>query len=330
MKFSIIVPAYKPQFLKECIESVLTQTYDDWELVIVNDASPYDLDCIVSEYDDERILYFKRKTGFGARELVKNWNECLTYVKGEYVMCIGDDDKLLNNCLADYVRLISDWPGRNIYHTRVEYIDTNSNVIGEQDVRPVMESTCDLIIRKLNGGKICIGEFLFNTNSLRRKGGFYYTQYGCGADDITSWEMAKSNGCINCNQIGFQYRESDLTISNRMENHYGKYEATFIWEEWFNNFIASSSQSAESINTIKERFIPYIAEKRKNYAQWYVANINKDINERLFKGFFFWLKKTKREKCTIVKRRTLCVFLFCALRNKFSPYRLKQYVCNHT
>lgn len=47
---SITVPAYKAQYLAECIESILAQTYSNFELVIVNDASPQNLDEIVGKY----------------------------------------------------------------------------------------------------------------------------------------------------------------------------------------------------------------------------------------------------------------------------------------
>lgn len=57
IKFSVTVPAYKAQFLAECIDSILAQTYKHFELIIVNDASPQDLDSIVSKYDDPRIRY---------------------------------------------------------------------------------------------------------------------------------------------------------------------------------------------------------------------------------------------------------------------------------
>ena len=50
MKFSITIPAFKEKFLKETIDSVLAQTYQNYEIVIVNDASPYDLDSIVHQY----------------------------------------------------------------------------------------------------------------------------------------------------------------------------------------------------------------------------------------------------------------------------------------
>jgi glycosyltransferase involved in cell wall biosynthesis len=61
IKFSVTVPAYKAQFLAECIDSILAQTYKNFELIIVNDASPQDLDSIVSKYDDPRIRYYRTK-----------------------------------------------------------------------------------------------------------------------------------------------------------------------------------------------------------------------------------------------------------------------------
>ena len=60
-KFSIIVPCYKEVFLKECIESILSQTYQDFELILVNDTSPYNIRQIVNQ--------FKRE--FGIRKLLK-------------------------------------------------------------------------------------------------------------------------------------------------------------------------------------------------------------------------------------------------------------------
>ena len=65
IKFSVTVPAYKAQFLSECIDSILAQTYKNFELIIVNDVSPQDLDSIVKRYDDPRIRYYKNKEATG-------------------------------------------------------------------------------------------------------------------------------------------------------------------------------------------------------------------------------------------------------------------------
>ena len=99
IKFSILVPAFKARFLAECIDSILSQTYTNLELIIVNDASPENLDEIVSRYDDARIQYYVNEKNFGAINVVDNWNKCLSYATGEYVICMGDDDKLLPCCL---------------------------------------------------------------------------------------------------------------------------------------------------------------------------------------------------------------------------------------
>ena len=74
MKFSITIPAYKRSYLKEAIDSCLAQTYGDFELIIVNDHSPENLDAIVTQYNDPRIRYYVNEKNCGAVNVVDNWN----------------------------------------------------------------------------------------------------------------------------------------------------------------------------------------------------------------------------------------------------------------
>ena len=69
--FSITIPAYKSQFLKEAIESVVYQTYQDWELIIVDDCSPENLYSIVKPYlSNNKIHYYLNEKNIGAEHLV--------------------------------------------------------------------------------------------------------------------------------------------------------------------------------------------------------------------------------------------------------------------
>ena len=77
MKFSITIPAYKAAFLPEAIESCLAQTYSDFELIVVDDASPEDIAGIVHRYEDRRIKYYRNEHNYGAINVVENWNRCL-------------------------------------------------------------------------------------------------------------------------------------------------------------------------------------------------------------------------------------------------------------
>lgn len=214
IKFSIIVPVYKNQYLTECIDSILAQTYKNFELILVNDGSPYDIDSIVNHYHDSRIEYHKREKGYGAVRLVDNWNDCLKYVKGQYVINMGDDDKLLPNCLGDYCELISQHPGLGIYHSRTLVINEKSEVIDIQTAAPEWESVWSLIWHVWNVRDTYIGDFLFDVDLLRKNGGFYNIPLAWHSDRISSFIAASKNGIANTYQPGFMFRKSSAQISH--------------------------------------------------------------------------------------------------------------------
>ena len=95
----------------------------------MTDASPYDLDSIVSQYSDPRIRYFKNKKNCGARDVVDNWNICLSHATGDYLICMGDDDNLTPRCLQDFAELIGKYPELDLFHARSEIIDDDSKFV---------------------------------------------------------------------------------------------------------------------------------------------------------------------------------------------------------
>lgn len=95
MKFlvSIIVPCYnQAQYLDEALQSVLNQTYENWECIIVNDGSPDDTEEIAQKWvrKDSRFIYYSKKNGgvSSAR------NMALEVVKGDYIQFLDCDDFL--------------------------------------------------------------------------------------------------------------------------------------------------------------------------------------------------------------------------------------------
>lgn len=226
IKFSVTVPAYKAQFLAECIDSILAQTYKNFELIIVNDASPQDLDSIVSKYDDPRIRYYKNKVGFGAEHVVGNWNKCLEYATGDYIICMGDDDKLLPNCLEEYVKLINQYPGLNLYHGMTMMIDENSNIINVQTPRPIYESMYSIMYyRWFQGRTQYIGDWLFKVKALKEISGFVDLPYAWESDDCSAYVESKDKGCANTQTPVFLYRINSQTISSKTTNTKDKLKA---------------------------------------------------------------------------------------------------------
>lgn len=95
MKFSIIIPCYKVEkYLSECVDSVLNQTFTDFELILVDDGSPDRVPGMCDEYvkKDARVRVIHQKNaGIACAR-----NAGIAVAKGEYVVCIDSDDYLID------------------------------------------------------------------------------------------------------------------------------------------------------------------------------------------------------------------------------------------
>lgn len=289
MLFSVTIPAYKSQFLSECIESVLAQTYSDFELIIVDDNSPQNLKEIVDSFQDDRIRYYKNETGFGAEHVVGNWNKCLEYAKGEYIICMGDDDKLLPNCLSDYFELINKYPNLDIYHTRTEMIDECGNVIDWQIPLPEYESVYSMIWNTWKGRDQYIGDFLFRTDALRNNGGFFDLPFAWSSDKVTEFRAAIDKGIANSQHTGFQYRKNTQNITSSSNTQRERYDALVGEKEWYQQFVSNSTPQNEEdrkyLQLIANHLDSYMAKRMLNMRQW-------DLTVSP-SHFFYWVKMRK-------------------------------------
>lgn len=87
---SIIMPSWNTgRFIAESIQSVLNQTYQQWELIIVDDCSTDNTDEVVTGFQDKRIRYFKNKVNSGA---AVTRNRALREAKGEWIAFLDSDD----------------------------------------------------------------------------------------------------------------------------------------------------------------------------------------------------------------------------------------------
>ncbi|EPN6932638.1 glycosyltransferase family 2 protein [Klebsiella sp. GB_Kp049] len=215
--FSIGIPAYKDKYLKECIDSILSQTYTNFEIIIVNDASPHDLDSIVDKYNDERIFYTKNQTNFGAENVVGNWNKCLSYAKGDYFLLMGDDDTLCPDYLENFSKEITKNKNSNVFHCRSYIINEDSENIAITQTLPEYETFLDCLWQRINGWRQqFISDFVYKTEFLKNNNGFYWNKLAWASDDITSYlaMLNQDRSIIHINKPLLNYRKNPLTISS--------------------------------------------------------------------------------------------------------------------
>ena len=265
IKFSIIIPAFKEQYLEYAIKSVLCQKYDNWELIILNDRSPYNLDTIVLKFGDKRIRYLINEENIGAENVVNNWNKCLDVCTGDYVICMGDDDALHEDCLSVYLRYINNYPEVSLFHTRSIIIDEYNVPQYITNSRPEKESIYSLMKHRMIEEQF-IGDFCFKSTTLRRRGGFFYLPLAWGSDDVSAYLCAMDGGVVNVQLPVFYYRKSTINITST-GNVGKKLDSLNTLYEWYMLFLkqvpdafVDKLERASVLNRIEKYFFQRKAE----------------------------------------------------------------------
>ena len=120
------IPTFnKASLLRDSIQSVLCQTFKDYELLVLDDASTDDTPLVVKAFGDSRIRYIRHTENIG---LPANFNECLRKARADYVIIFHDDDVMLPELLECEVSTLESNPDVAFVHAAVQVIDANGRV----------------------------------------------------------------------------------------------------------------------------------------------------------------------------------------------------------
>lgn len=124
---SVGIPTYnRAGMLRESIESVLTQTFPDFELIISDNASQDATESVVRSFSDPRIRYARNATNLGHRA---NMNQCLRLARGRYITILFDDDMMMPENLAAKVEVLAANPDVGLVHSKYHIIDDQGRII---------------------------------------------------------------------------------------------------------------------------------------------------------------------------------------------------------
>lgn len=101
---SVCIPCYRgADHLRAAIESVLAQSFTDFELIVVDDKSPDNTVDLMRTFTDPRIRFLVNPENLGPEG---NWNRCLELATGKYFKLLPQDDLLAPTCLAEQVEIL--------------------------------------------------------------------------------------------------------------------------------------------------------------------------------------------------------------------------------
>lgn len=128
-KISVVLPTYNGQeYIKEAIESIINQTFEDWELIIVNDCSTDETGKIIEEYreKDSRIRIINNYVN---KKLPASLNVGFLQATGEYLTWTSDDNMYLPNALKIMTKYLDQNPKQIMVRARYNVINEEKEVL---------------------------------------------------------------------------------------------------------------------------------------------------------------------------------------------------------
>ena len=229
---SFILPAWKARFLREAIGSIVAQTSPDWELVVVDDCSPEPLGEIVAAFDDARIRYVRNEKNLGGKNLVRQWNHCINFATGDYIVLASDDDLYKPAFCAECIRLAGKYPQVDLIHASVEQIDEEGKHLWDDSILPEFSNKYEYLNWWVTGRSFtCIGNFAFKRTALLAMGGFIDFPCAFGSDIATPIALSV-HGVANTREMLFCFRQSTQHLSADSSRFKEKLEAISQLSEW--------------------------------------------------------------------------------------------------
>ncbi|GAA4882797.1 hypothetical protein GCM10023311_01140 [Flaviramulus aquimarinus] len=211
-KISVIMAVYNAEsYLEEAIDSILEQSFTDFEFLILNDCSTDNSSKILDEYasKDERVKIFTNKENLG---LTKNLNKLIKLANGEFLARMDADDISLSKRFEEQINFFENHPDIHIVGTFSQDISENGEVIGERTV-PVSHEEIVKLLPTLN--PLSHPTVMMRSSVIDKVEG--YDERFRTSQDYHLWFKAVGKGLKidNIPKILFQYRMNDDFVARK-------------------------------------------------------------------------------------------------------------------
>ena len=270
---SILMPVYKTApYLREAMDSMLSQTFTDFELIVLDDCSPDDAAAIMDTYSDSRIVRYKGEKNAGLSNVL---NVGIGMARGKYIARMDSDDISLPNRLQVQVDYLET-------HPEIDLVSVGMRLFGAKE---------EVWIRELNPEKVKINALfhspILHASSVWRKDSFEnqglrFRQERVPAEDYDLWVRALVKGLklVNLPDVLYKYRMHPSQATLQTDKTSAK--SREVQQEYLR--LALPSLSEKNREAFPKKLWPvFFANLRDGFFDW------KLLAKRLYK-----MRKSKR------------------------------------
>ncbi|MCP3761379.1 glycosyltransferase [Domibacillus sp. A3M-37] len=220
-KVTVLMPVYNGElYLKEAIESILNQSFKDFEFLIINDGSTDSSEEIIKSYGDSRIRLVNNERNL---RLIATLNKGLELARGEYIARMDCDDISHPKRLEKQVKKMNS-------DESIAICGTGFKVIGKHGLKPLILTDFKSIRNYLHIGNCIVHPSIMIRKSILRKNNYYYDPLYTHIEDYELFvRISKKYKIVNLNKNLLHYRLSPNGISRQFSDK--QYERTFNLSE---------------------------------------------------------------------------------------------------
>jgi glycosyltransferase involved in cell wall biosynthesis len=288
-QISVLLPVYNCEnYIKDCIDSVLNQTFSDFELLIIDDKSTDNTVKIIQQFNDDRIkLTIKEKNSGYTNSL--NWG--IDQAKGKYIARMDGDDICMPNRFERQFYFLESNPDVLLCGTSIQLIGS----IIEHRQPPTHE---DILI------KLCFETCFFHPTIMGRKQVFIENKYNSSfepAEDYELWTRLAFKGKLaNISEILLEYRVHSHQVSKTKSNIQSD-NAFQCKLRMLSSLNVLNAFTKEQIKIALDDYSDYTYADCKNTLQFFDYLIESNQNIQFFEQKSF-IEKVQSKRISFLKR----------------------------
>jgi len=213
------------RYLKESIDSILAQTFSDFEFIIIDDGSTDDTLKILRDYEsrENRLKIISRpNTG-----LTKALNEALSHARGRFIARMDGDDIAMPDRFEKQIACLNEHPECVLLGSRVELIDPFGLRIGAGDYMKLTHEEISTMLLQGKGGAVVHPACMMRRDALEKVGG-YKEQYNNSEDLDLFLRLSEIGQVANLPDVLLKYRRHLESVSHQKYENQWKLKTQIV------------------------------------------------------------------------------------------------------